>query len=644
MAQQPESSGKTSRSSAASAAAAATNASDQGASAGATTSKTAQPVTTRRAQFMVASQQVPGLAPLAADVIAQSLSQAPGVEIVKTVKPPAALGLQALGAEAGVLGTFSAALGGGVNTAAGSMVVARMAPDKADLLRNQAAGRLVVEHDAPLTYGLDPGPLAAIPNVGVLKPLADGFKTTIEVQGPQGPLKDADVFLFGNMLPAQATTDASGRAELSIIGESPDTIRALYVKPKVDYWDLWMPSPALVPDGVNSVTVKPLSSFIEGFPDRQLLGWGQRAMGLDQVPTSFDGSGIKVAIIDSGAAQVTHRNLHKVGPGFDVVGDNKTGWTNDTVGHGSHCAGVIAGSASGTGIRGFAPAAEIHVLRIFPGARFSDLVGALDYCIENGIDVVNMSLGGGEPSKIVEDRLIKAKSMGVACVIAAGNSGGPVQFPASTVHALAVSAIGKSGEFPSDSFHATQPLQGFESRQGFFPAKFSCFGPEIDVCAPGVAIVSSLPPDDFGAWDGTSMAAPHVTGMAALVLAHHPDFKGPFAARNAHRVERLYQLIKESATPMPIADPTRVGVGLPNVARALGLQAGQGPRVASTSATDDPALQMLHRFLEALAAQRQNGHSIAAGLSPQSASVGLPPTALSSVGEARDLLHRAGLI
>src|SRR5262245_33640667 len=182
MAQQPESTGKTSRSSAASAAAAATNASDQNptAGSGAANPKTGQPVTARRAQFMVASQHTPGLAPLSADVITQSLSQAPGVEIVKTIKPPAALGLQALGAEAGVLGTFSAALGLGVNTASGSMVVARMTPDKAELLKNQAAGRLVVEHDAPLTYGLDPGPLAGIPNVGVLKPLADGFKTTIE--------------------------------------------------------------------------------------------------------------------------------------------------------------------------------------------------------------------------------------------------------------------------------------------------------------------------------------------------------------------------------------------------------------------------------------------------------------------------------
>jgi subtilisin family serine protease len=603
-----------------------------GAAAPGATNRTVGP---RSSQYMVASRQSATLAPLSADVIAQSLSQAPGVEIVKTIKPPAALGLQAL-AMAGVGGT------GGFNTAAASLVVAKMPTDRADLLKTQGSGQLLVEHDAPLTYGLDPGPVATV-NPGVLIPLSTGFSTIIEVIGANGPLKEAEIYLFGSMLPAQGVTDEQGRATLRIAGEGPETMRALYVKPKVDYWDLWMPNPALAPDTVNTVTVKPLSTFIEGFPDRQLLGWGQRAMGLDQVPTSYDGKGIKVAIIDSGAAQVTHRNLHKVGPGFDVVGNDKDTWTKDLVGHGSHVAGIIAGSPSSSGIRGFAPAAEIHVLRIFPGARFSDLVGALDYCIENGIDVVNMSLGGGEPSQIVEERLVKAKSMGVACIIATGNSSGPVQFPASTAHALAVAAIGKSGEFPPDSFHATQMLQGFEGRQGYFPAKFSCFGPEVDVCAPGVAIVSSLPPDDFAAWDGTSMATPHVTGMAALVLAHHPDFKGAFQARNANRVDRLFQIIKESATPMPIADRTRVGVGMPNVARALGLLAADASIGAATAPVQADAIDVLRRFIAALATQNAGTVPLGpASFGLQSFNGVAPPT--SDVDNARNLLRQAGLL
>ena len=637
------------------------------AASGAGATAVSHPIGERAAHFMVASRPAMGpdlgrglglfaaaVQPLSADVLAMSLQGAPGIEIVKKIEPPKLLGLQSIG-------LFS-----GPSAAPSPLIVARMSHDKARLLQAQGGAAIAVEHDAPVTFGLEPGPINLnLPNPGVLVPLSDGFEAVIEVQGPEGPLAGAEVYVFGSMLPAHAVTDGSGRARISITGESPETIRAIYVKPKVNYWDIWQARPALVPDAVNTITAKPLSAFLKDFPQRQLLGWGQYAMGLDQVPQGYDGAGIKIAIVDSGAAQLTHRNLHQLGPGISVIGTDRSAWSTDVVGHGSHCAGIIAGGpvATSTGVRGFAPAAEIHILRIFPGAHLSDLVSALDYCMENGIDVVNMSLGGGEPSQIVEERLVKAKAMGIACIVAAGNSAGPVQFPASTPHVLAVTAIGKSGEFPSDSFHATQLLPGFEGHDGYFPAKFSCFGPEIDVCAPGVAIVSSLPPDDFGAWDGTSMAAPHVTGLAALVLAHHPDFRGAFQARDARRVERLFQIIKESATPLPISDAARIGAGLPHVARALGLQpTGERPS-AATAAAADPMMEALRKILAALGSA---GHpNSGPAVQPQSWSVmplrnpevargpaqtggmadSLAPASTDfDVVAARDLLRRTGLL
>jgi subtilisin family serine protease len=147
-----------------------------------------------------------------------------------------------------------------------------------------------------------------------------------------------------------------------------------------------------------------------------------------------------------------------------------------------------------------------------------------------------------------------------------------VQFPASSSSALAVAAIGRVGEFPLDSYHA-QTVQN-PTPDGYFSPRFSCFGPEIALCAPGVAVLSSVPPNNFAACDGTSMAAPHVTGLAALVLAHHPDFAVAFRARNLQRVQRLYQILKASARPLNLGDPRRTGFGLPDAPLALTLQLG----------------------------------------------------------------------
>jgi subtilisin family serine protease len=169
----------------------------------------------------------------------------------------------------------------------------------------------------------------------------------------------------------------------------------------------------------------------------------------------------------------------------------------------------------------------------------------------------------------LEQQILRAKRLGVACIAAAGNTRGLVQYPASSPNVLAVAAIGKTGEFPADSYHA-QTI-GLMGANGFFSPKFTGFGPEIALCAPGVAILSSVPPNNYAVWDGTSMAASHVTGLAALVLAHHPDFRGPFRARNADRVERLFQILRASAQPINVGDPRRTGFGLPDVLVALGL-------------------------------------------------------------------------
>jgi subtilisin family serine protease len=102
--------------------------------------------------------------------------------------------------------------------------------------------------------------------------------------------------------------------------------------------------------------------------------------------------------------------------------------------------------------------------------------------------------------------------------------------------------------------------------EGLFSPSFTCFGPEIGVAAPGVAIVSSVPGGGFDPQSGTSMAAPHVCGMAALMLAHHPALRA--MPRDASRVSALFQMMKASAMPLPFG-PERSGAGMPSLLNVM---------------------------------------------------------------------------
>lgn len=516
----------------------------------------------RKGQFLIAPRrpagmQMMGLSPLQFSAVEQALRDSPDIEIIDRVGAKGSVGALAAGLQDGA-----------------AVLVARMSNEKASTLALQSQGQLIVEHDQPLQL-LDVNyPQPTLVNCNL--PMAgSAFVAEFLVLGNGNPVKDAEVYLFGGLLPATGTTDANGRVKLTLFGETAQSLRRLYIKPRVDYWSFCQEQPDVSNNELNVIGLRALSDWpsLANFPRQQQLTWGQKAMRLDQLPTHYRGQGIRIAIVDSGAA-TTHQDLIKITRGYDVI--NKTsdsGWSVDTIAHGSHCAGVIAGLDSSGGVRGFAPEAEVHACKLFPGGQISQLIDALEYCIEKQIDVVNLSLGGAEPSEALEQQIIRAKQAGVACIVAAGNSGGPVQYPGASPNVLAVAAIGKLNEFPADSYHV-QTITPQVDSNGFFAARFSCYGREVAVCAPGVAITSSVPDNNFAAWDGTSMAAPHVTGLAALVLAHHPDFQGA-SPRSAERVEHLFQIIKMSCRPVMLGDQRRTGFGLPDVLRAVGLAPAQ---------------------------------------------------------------------
>lgn len=495
--------------------------------------------------------------PLALNTVEQALRAAPDIEVVGVVGDRRAAS------------PLSEGMGGGH---AEGVLVARMTDQKAQELHLQGQGRLLVERDQHLQLF---EPALRQPNLVASRSPASGPAMSLAVlvlDRNGAPVPGAEVSLFGSLLPASGVTGPDGTATITMYGENPHTVRGLYVKPTSDFWSFYQRDPDLSATEPNVVTLRPLSEWrgLSGFPAQNTIGWGQRAMRMDKLPPECRGRGVKIAVIDSGVA-TSHTNLRQIGVGFDIIDkDTDPGaWNQDQLGHGSHCSGVIGGADPTFGIRGFAPEAEIHVCKLFPGGQVSQLIEALEYCIEHQIDVANLSLGGTEPSEALEQQIQRAKRFGVACIAAAGNSGDAVQYPASSPHVLAVAAIGKAGEFPPDSYHS-QTMNGDVDADGFFTARFSCYGPRVDVCAPGVAIVSSVPPNNFAAWDGTSMAAPHVTGLAALVLAHHPAFQGPGRAPNADRVERLFQVIRMSARRVTLGEQTRIGYGMPDALVALG--------------------------------------------------------------------------
>lgn len=519
-------------------------------------------VAARRERYLVAARPLPGIQPMAVDVIAGALTNMPDVRIVKRV--------QSRG--------FGALSVGGAAGATPEIIVAEMESARGLALRASAPPNVIVEHDALLRHADDVSmsfnnTMTMLPGVGI--------DVKLRVVGTSGrTLPKATVYVYGLGFPGQGVTNDNGEVTVTLFGGPIETVQAIYVKPAADYWDRMIQRPALS-DGVNTLQLRPFGDTFQGFPQSGMLGWGQRLMKLDQIDPSLAGQGVKIGIVDSGCDN-THPQLGHVTRGMDLTNNrDNASWTRDTMSHGTHCAGIITGASNQLkGVRGFAPSAEVHALKVFPGGRFSDLIDALDQCIDRQLDIVNLSLGSSESSELVAHKLAEARQHGVACIVAAGNSSGPVQFPGTEPSVLTVAAVGKLEEFPPDSYHAQTVVQGLVAGSMFSP-KFTCFGPQIAVAGPGVAIVSTVPGGGYAAWDGTSMATPHITGMGALLLAHHPLFGSRL--RNEQRVAQLFGLLASTGVRF-LGDPTREGAGVPDLQRVAGLTAtrpGGGVQTAS---------------------------------------------------------------
>ncbi len=213
---------------------------------------------------------------------------------------------------------------------------------------------------------------------------------------------------------------------------------------------------------------------------------------------------VVVAVIDTGV-DASHPDLSgQVLPGTSFVPGVPT--AADDNGHGTHVSGIIAaGTNNGVGVRGAAPGVKILPLKALDsGAHgsYSAVATAIYSAVNQGAKVINMSLGGNVASTIFDAAVAYATSHGVTVVAAAGNDGtrgNPASYPAATPGVIAVGAVDST----------------------LTRASFSTCGGYVDIAAPGVAILSTVP-GGYASWNGTSMASPFVAAAAAVLQASHP--------------------------------------------------------------------------------------------------------------------------
>jgi subtilisin family serine protease len=342
---------------------------------------------------------------------------------------------------------------------------------------------------------------------------------------------------FRERVGAQGRTNAKGEVNLAL-GGAAVKLQRLYVYPERDFWPALKKNLA-VRDGTG-IGLAPLSlSYVDCL----------RYFYAASSPRA--GKGLKVGVVDTGIAE--HPDLDIDGGENTVVGEDKAEVGDNGLGHGTHVAGIVAAHGQPPeGIRGLAPAAALRSYRVFgkgsDSASNYAITKAIDRAVEDGCDLINLSLGGGPADEAIEAAIQYARAHGSLVIAAAGNDERqPVSFPASYSLSLAVSAMGRKGTFPSGTTQGGDVASPYGKDRKNFVAAFSNVGPELDLTAPGVGVISTWP-GGYAALDGTSMACPAATGAAAAILSAHAELLG--LPRDSNRSEALARAVLGRARPL----------------------------------------------------------------------------------------------
>ncbi len=291
-------------------------------------------------------------------------------------------------------------------------------------------------------------------------------------------------------------------------------------------------------------------------PSTPGIHWNIRRLKAPQAWAKTQGSGVLVAIIDTGV-DCAHPDLKcNLADGANMT--NSSTPPIDDNGHGTHVAGIIAGQGKDGGVFGVAPQVTIipvKVLNADGSGNLSDVVSGIYWAMTHGARVINMSLGAPTSATALEQAVHKAYQAGVVIVAAAGNDGenasrsggnSTVDYPGAYPWVIAVAASDRSDHI----------------------APFSSFGPAVDITAPGDGILSTVP-NGYEKMSGTSMASPHIAGVAALAVASGAS--GPESVKAALNTSASLLCPKSVFRGWQCAPSTDEGHGIPDASKIVGL-------------------------------------------------------------------------